>query len=165
VSDLPRVIQVVGDSGSGKTLVVERCIRRLRARGLLVAVVKHSHHSPDLEGKDTERFTAAGATVVLFASRTSFLAFSGPARPLVRLLPVDVVLVEGYSRRAFGGKRFRIRRPDEVTTVVGRVLKVAPRRPTVASAVLDGRRRPANSLWRLVLNLMAERHVREVRRP
>jgi molybdopterin-guanine dinucleotide biosynthesis protein MobB len=129
-----------------------------------VGVVKHSHHSPDLEGKDTARFTEAGAAAVLFASRTSFLAFPRSAGPLVRILPVDVVLVEGYSQRTFGGRRFRIRDPHEVPTIVARILKAAPRRPAKASAVLDGRTRPADPLWRLVLNLMAERRVREVRR-
>jgi molybdopterin-guanine dinucleotide biosynthesis protein MobB len=165
MSDRPRVIQVVGDSGSGKTLVVERCVRRLSARGLSVAVVTHSHHSPDLEGKDTARYTAAGADAVLFASRASFLAFRGSPEPLVRLLPVDVVLVEGYSRRTFGGTRVRIRQPKEASRVVGRILKLAPRRPGVATVVLDGRQRSADRFWRLVLNVMADRRVREVRRP
>jgi molybdopterin-guanine dinucleotide biosynthesis protein MobB len=165
VSDRPRVIQVVGTSGSGKTLVVERCVRRLAARGLRVAVVKHSHHSPDLEGKDTARYTAAGAHAVLFASRGSFLAFRGSPERLVRLLPVDVVLVEGYSQRTFGGPRLRITAPMEAARVVRRILKIAPRRRSRASVVLDGRRRSADPLWRLVLNVMAERRVREVRRP
>jgi molybdopterin-guanine dinucleotide biosynthesis protein MobB len=130
-----------------------------------VAVVKHSHHTPDLEGKDTARYRGAGAEIVLFASSESFLEFRGSAESLVRVLPVDVVLVEGYSRRTFGGVRIRIRRPEQAPGVVARILKTAPRRPAAASVLLDGRRRSADPIWRLVVNVMEERLVREVRRP
>jgi len=159
------LIQVVGDSGSGKTLVVQRSVRQLTARGLRVAVVKHSHHPPDLRGKDTARAMAAGATAVLFASRPSFVSFHDAPPELIAALPVDVVLIEGYSRRRFGAWRFRIRRPGEARRIVRLILEAAPPHADRPSVIVDGQRRTADPIWRFVLGVMAARNVREIRRP
>lgn len=86
-----------------------------------MAVVKHSHHSPDLRGKDSARFVSAGAEFVLFSSRVSFLVFPGEDPDLVRRLPIDVILVEGYSRRRWPGLRFHLRHPGEVAQVVAAI--------------------------------------------
>ncbi len=162
---LPVVIQVVGPSGSGKTTVVEESVRRLVARGLRVGVVKHSHHPPDLPRKDTGRYRAAGAHVVVFDSTESLLYLRDTPPTLVRLLPVDVVLVEGYTRRSFGGLRLRIREPREAPGLVEQVLARAPLRRRRMTLELDGRRRAADPLWTFVGHLMSARSVREVRRP
>jgi molybdopterin-guanine dinucleotide biosynthesis adapter protein len=164
VADRPLLIQVLGDSGSGKTLVVARCVRRLVSRGYSVAVVKHSHHTPDLRGKDSARFSAAGARLVLFAGPTSFLTFRGVTVELIRSLPVDVVLVEGYSRRSFGPLRFSIRAPSEAPGLVRRILERVPeRRDRPRALLVDGRRTRSDPVWRFVANVMAHRGVRELR--
>jgi molybdopterin-guanine dinucleotide biosynthesis adapter protein len=164
VDDVPFLIQVLGDSGSGKTLVVERCARALVRRGLTVAVVKHSHHSPDLEGKDSERFASTGAELVLFSGPRSFLSFAGAPDDLVRSLPVDVILVEGYSKRKFGVLRYTIRRPDEAPSLVRRILRETPRRARRPELRVDGKSRRTDPLWRFVANLMTVRGAREIRR-
>lgn len=153
---------MVGHSGSGKTLVVTRAVRTLRSRGLTVAVVKHSHHDPDLRGKDSDRFYRAGADLVLFASRSSFLRIRSPVDALVRVLPVDVVLVEGFHRRTFGGLRLHVDRPGEVAHRVREAVGFAPRRPHRVSLMVNGRRVGADALWRLVANVMASRGTRAV---
>ncbi len=159
----PLVIQVVGDSGAGKTLVVETAVRRLRAQRRSVAVVKHSHHTPDLRGKDTGRFRAAGADFVLFASREPFLSFRGDPAGLVRLLPVDVVLVEGYSRRKFGGFRIRVGGSGEVAEAIARVLASAGARPSRRPLLVDGRPAGREPGWRFVEHWMVSKGVTEVR--
>jgi molybdopterin-guanine dinucleotide biosynthesis adapter protein len=159
----PLLIQVVGESGSGKTLVVERCVRRLLRRRLTVAVVKHSHHAPDLPGKDTSRFARAGAQLVLFSGTASFLTFRWATPDLIRSLPADVVLIEGYSRRRFGPLRYTVGSPRQASEIVERVVRAAPRRPRSATIRLDGRTKRADPLWRLVGNVMAVRGVREIR--
>ncbi len=164
VSDRPFVVQVVGPSGSGKTRTVERAVRRLVARGLTVAVVKHSHHSPDLRGKDTSRFADAGAAVVVFASRRSFVSFRASPARLVPALPVDVVLVEGYSHRRFGGPRVRVSAPSDATACVNRIVRAAPPRPRIPSIVVDGRRRRARGPWRFVAHFLEVEGAHEVRR-
>lgn len=160
----PFVIQVIGTSGAGKTLVVERAVRRLVARRLSVAVVKHSHHRPDLRGKDTDRFRRAGASLVLFAGPSSFLSFDGDPADLIPVLPVDVVLVEGYSRRRVGGVRLVVHSPEEAPGLVARIVASAPSRRGSPTLVADGRRRSADRLWRLVLNVMERRGVRALSR-
>ena len=61
------VIGISGFSGSGKTTLVERLIPLLRARRQRVSVVKHAHHSfnIDHQGKDTWRHREAGAFEVV----------------------------------------------------------------------------------------------------
>ena len=57
------IISIVGKSGSGKTTLLEGLITELKRRGHKVAIVKHSHHTSDIDttDKDTWRFTKAGS--------------------------------------------------------------------------------------------------------
>lgn len=102
-----KVAGFAGFSGAGKTTLVERLIPMLRARGLRVSVVKHSHHGfeSDHPGKDTWRHREAGAYEVLAVSPERMVlqrSFEQPAdRSVHEVLPalhpgVDWVLVEGY---------------------------------------------------------------------
>lgn len=65
-----RVAGFVGASGSGKTTLVEAVVRELKAQGLRISAVKHARHgfAMDTPGKDSARFTAAGAFEVVVAS-------------------------------------------------------------------------------------------------
>lgn len=102
-----RVIGLTGWSGSGKTTLLLKLIPLLRARGLTVSTVKHSHHSMEIDrpGKDSYEHRAAGAREVLVASSMRWALMhelreeAEPALPdlLARLSPVDIVLVEGYK--------------------------------------------------------------------
>jgi len=160
----PRVVQVVGTSGSGKTLTLERAIRTFRGRGLRVGVVKHSHHPIDLAGKDTDRLRKSGANVTLFASEVSVILTSLNPLDLLRILPVDVILVEGYSRRRLSSSRFRVDDPRDAGRVAAEICartKVRPRRVRLA---VDGRPAPAGPIWELLSNQMEREKVRVVKR-
>jgi molybdopterin-guanine dinucleotide biosynthesis protein B len=99
-----------GWSGSGKTTLIEKLIPLFVARGLQVALVKHAHHSFDLDqpGKDSYRHRHAGCTEVLVTSSRRWALIHelrGTAEPalaehLARLTPCDLVLVEGFKREA-----------------------------------------------------------------
>jgi molybdopterin-guanine dinucleotide biosynthesis protein B len=103
-----RVFGICGRSGQGKTTLIEALLPWFRARGFVVNVVKHSHHSIELEPpqKDSARFRAAGAGEVLVASPYRYAILrelhDAPEPPLAdliaRLAPADLTLVEGFAR-------------------------------------------------------------------
>ena len=66
----PLVVGFYGFSNSGKTTLIERLIQELVSRGNNVSAIKQSGHpvSLDLEGKDTHRFSKAGADPVILSS-------------------------------------------------------------------------------------------------
>jgi molybdopterin-guanine dinucleotide biosynthesis protein B len=104
------VIGLCGFSGSGKTTLAEQLIAQLRAAGQRVSVVKHAHHSFDIdhEGKDSWRHRQAGASEVVIASdrRLAKIREFEPRRDpgvhelIAELAPCDWVLVEGFKRAA-----------------------------------------------------------------
>jgi molybdopterin-guanine dinucleotide biosynthesis protein B len=103
-----RIIGLAGWSGSGKTTLLVKVIPRLVARGLTVSTLKHAHHDFDIDqpGKDSHSHRMAGATEVLVGSTNRWALIHelrGDAEPtlgalLEKLVPVDLVLVEGYKR-------------------------------------------------------------------
>ncbi|HKE01705.1 MAG TPA: molybdopterin-guanine dinucleotide biosynthesis protein B [Planctomycetota bacterium] len=72
------VVGFVGDSGVGKTTLLEGVIRALAARGRSVAAIKHSggFDDPDPAGKDSARLRRAGARRVVLASRDRTVVFA-----------------------------------------------------------------------------------------
>jgi molybdopterin-guanine dinucleotide biosynthesis protein B len=60
---------VAARSNSGKTTLIEKIVKIMKARGLRVAVVKHASAGFDLDkpGKDSWRFQQAGADTVVLA--------------------------------------------------------------------------------------------------
>ena len=97
------VIAFAAFSGTGKTTLIEKLIVQLKARDLRLAVIKHDahHFELDREGKDSWRFTHAGADMVLLGSPEATAVMEQRERPLRALLSevhdVDLVLVEGYK--------------------------------------------------------------------
>lgn len=97
-----------GYSGSGKTTLLERLLPELIGRGVRVSVVKHAHHTFDIDqpGKDSYRHRMAGAQEVLVSSqaRWALMAEMRGAPELTldqvlsKLSPCDLVLVEGFKR-------------------------------------------------------------------
>ena len=103
-----KVVGFAGYSGSGKTTLVEQLIPALKLRGLRVSVVKHAHHSFDIDypGKDSHRHREAGAFEVVVASNRRLALmreFEHEAQLSVHQLiaelyeGVDWVLVEGFK--------------------------------------------------------------------
>lgn len=104
----PKAMAFVGYADSGKTELICRLLPVLAARGLKIAVLKHSHHA-DLdrkdEGKDTWRYRRAGALAVGLAAPglvqvTRSFAGEPPLKEALAALggEADLILVEGYKR-------------------------------------------------------------------
>lgn len=96
----PPVVSIVGESGSGKTTLIVGLIERLTARGIRCGAIKRGHHLlPDIEGKDTARFAAAGAGPVVGMGPDNTVLHSvmlGMHEVLALMAGrVDIVLAEG----------------------------------------------------------------------
>lgn len=99
---------ITGWKNSGKTGLVERLVAEITGRGYSVSTIKHAHHAFDVDhpGRDSYRHREAGASEVILASRkrvAQMTELRGAPEPeldelLMRLRPVDLVLVEGYKR-------------------------------------------------------------------
>ena len=96
-------------SGTGKTTLLKRLIPELRGRGLRLALVKHAHHSfeVDIPGKDSYELRKAGAEQVLIASRHRWAwmrdlederePLLGELLPHLEVRDCDLILVEGFK--------------------------------------------------------------------
>ena len=96
-----------GWSGSGKTTLIEKVIPVFVQRGLRVSLIKHAHHTFDVDhpGKDSYRHRHAGATEVLVTSSRRWVLMHelrGGKEPsfeeqIAHLSPCDLLIVEGFK--------------------------------------------------------------------
>ncbi len=103
-----RLYGITGWKNAGKTGLMERLVTEITGRGLTVSTLKHAHHTFDVDhpGKDSHRHRVAGATEVLLSSGNRWALMHelrGRDEPplemlLEKLAPVDLVLIEGYTR-------------------------------------------------------------------
>jgi molybdopterin-guanine dinucleotide biosynthesis protein B len=102
-----KIFGFAGWSGSGKTTLIEKLIPRFAGAGLRVSLIKHAHHTFDVDqpGKDSYRHRHAGAAEVLVTSSRRWVlmhelrgAHEPPFEEQVkRLSPCDLLLVEGFK--------------------------------------------------------------------
>ncbi|HSA71782.1 MAG TPA: molybdopterin-guanine dinucleotide biosynthesis protein B [Burkholderiales bacterium] len=102
-----KVFGFAGWSGSGKTTLIEQLIPRFVKRGLGVSLIKHAHHTFDVDqpGKDSYRHRHAGASEILVTSSRRWVLMHelrGAHEPpfeeqLKRMSPCDLLLVEGFK--------------------------------------------------------------------
>lgn len=103
---LPPVISVVGKSGVGKTVFLEKLIAELKGRGIRVGTVKHDVHGFEIDqpGKDSWRHAQAGSDTVVIASprRVALIKRVEEEMPIDQIVQaylrdVDLVITEGYK--------------------------------------------------------------------
>jgi molybdopterin-guanine dinucleotide biosynthesis protein B len=109
-------------SGTGKTTLLKELLPLLGARGLRVGVVKHAHHSFDLDhpGKDSYELRKSGAAQMLIASRARWALMVERTRErepqldevLLELdqAALDLILVEGFKDERFA--KIELHRPS-----------------------------------------------------
>jgi molybdopterin-guanine dinucleotide biosynthesis adapter protein len=148
-------------SGTGKTTLLARLIPLLKARGLHLALLKHAHHTFDIDqpGKDSYELRKAGAEQVVVASRQR-LAYikelgSGAAEPqLADVLPcldtrgLDLILVEGFKHAPI--PKIELHRP-----ALGKPV-IHASDPEVIAVASDLPLAPARGIPRLDLNAPEE---------
>jgi molybdopterin-guanine dinucleotide biosynthesis protein B len=102
-----KIFGFAGWSGSGKTTLIEQLIPRFVKHGLKVSLIKHAHHSFDVDrpGKDSYRHREAGCSEVMLVSEKRWVIMHelrGEHEPpleeqIGRVSPCDLLLVEGYK--------------------------------------------------------------------
>ena len=102
-----KIFGFAGYSGSGKTTLIEKLIPLFVQRGLKVSLIKHAHHTFDVDqpGKDSFRHRHAGCTEVLVTSSRRWALMHelrGAPEPTLteqieRLSPCDLLRVEGFK--------------------------------------------------------------------
>jgi molybdopterin-guanine dinucleotide biosynthesis protein B len=102
-----KIFGFAGWSGSGKTTLIEELIPRFVKHGLSVSIIKHAHHSFDVDqpGKDSFRHRQAGCKEVVVVSEKRWAIMHelrGEAEPSLeeqigRVSSCDLLLVEGYK--------------------------------------------------------------------
>ena len=110
-------------SGTGKTTLLTRVIPILADKGLRLAILKHAHHTFDIDHpeKDSYKLRHAGATQMLISSSRRWalmreLNQNEHELGLNELLEqidyscTDLVLVEGFKKEAF--KKIELHRPS-----------------------------------------------------
>ena len=105
-----KIFGFAGYSGSGKTTLIERLIPLINARGFTVSLIKHAHHTFEVDqpGKDSFRHRKAGCTEVLVTSSRRWALMHelrGAPEPALgelveRMSPCDLLFVEGFKREA-----------------------------------------------------------------
>jgi molybdopterin-guanine dinucleotide biosynthesis protein B len=107
------VLGFVAFSGTGKTTLLKQLIPLLKARGLHLALIKHTHHQFDIDtpGKDSYELRQAGADQVMVASRRRWALMvetpnqvdDPPLNSLIEHLDtnaLDLILLEGFKHAA-----------------------------------------------------------------
>ena len=109
-------------SGTGKTTLLKELLPLLSARGLRVGVVKHAHHSFEMDhpGKDSYELRKSGAAQLLIASRARWALVVERTRDreprldevLLELdqAALDLILVEGFKDESFA--KIELHRPS-----------------------------------------------------
>ncbi len=104
------IIGLSAYSGSGKTTLLEKLIPKLNRKGIRVAVIKHAHHSFDIDHpkKDSYKIRKAGAQQILISSQKRWAlvhehANEGNELTLEEALQnistetIDLIIVEGFK--------------------------------------------------------------------
>ncbi|RKZ40920.1 MAG: molybdopterin-guanine dinucleotide biosynthesis protein B [Gammaproteobacteria bacterium] len=118
------ILSFVAYSGTGKTTLLLKIIPLLKAKGLRIGMIKHTHHQKfdvDHPGKDSYRLRHAGAEQMLVASRSRWALMVDIGEkydepPLEQLLPhldqdkLDLILVEGFKHEPF--PKIEVHRPS-----------------------------------------------------
>ncbi|MEG3132204.1 molybdopterin-guanine dinucleotide biosynthesis protein MobB [Rouxiella sp. T17] len=103
------LLGIVAHSGTGKTTLLKQLIPYLRRCNIRVGLIKHSHHSVDVDtpGKDSYELRKAGADQTMVASSKRWALMTETADSDVLDLhyladrfdetTLDIILVEGFK--------------------------------------------------------------------
>lgn len=105
----PIVSIIAKQSNTGKTTLIEGVIKLLKARGYSIGVLKHDAHKfeMDREGKDSYRFSKAGADITIVSSKTKLALIENlkEEKELEDIVSMfgyqDLIIIEGYKNNDY----------------------------------------------------------------
>jgi len=122
ISFIKPVLGLCAYSGSGKTTLLEKLIPALNNKGIKVAVIKHAHHTFDIDypAKDSYKIRKAGAQQILISSHKRWALIHEheneddelsleDALSKLDVQNIDLVIVEGFKTAAIA--KIEIHRP------------------------------------------------------
>ena len=118
-----RVVQIIGQPGSGKTTLVAELVSALVDSGLRVGSIKHSAHAHELDkkGKDSYIHRVAGASPVTMMTRDLMAMYMPrsekmPPQTIIERFysDLDLVLIEGWIKGHY--PKIEVFRPQVHTT-------------------------------------------------
>lgn len=104
------VISIVATkSNTGKTTLIEGLIKIFKKKGYSIGVLKHDAHKfeIDKEGKDSYRFTKAGADTMIIASREKLamvevIKEERKIEDIIKLFgKLDLIIIEGFRSNKY----------------------------------------------------------------
>ena len=166
------VISFIGLSGSGKTTLLEKVVTELKARGIKIAVIKHVHDGLDFDrnGKDSQRYMAAGADMVVVSGSAEIAVMKKTDHnmlmsEIMRFIDpnVDLVLTEGFKYEfAYKIEVHRKAQSTELLAAENDLLAVVTDEPLdVSVPQFDFRRDNTVEIADLIEKRLTGRHERE----
>jgi len=137
---ITNAVSFVATSGTGKTTLLEKVIAELKLRGYRIGVIKHDAHRFDIDhpGKDSHRFTQAGADTVLISSpeKLALVKKHAESPPIEELIAtyfgdVDLILTEGFKKGSL--PKIEVHRRERSVTLLCRGEEHDPNLLAVAS--------------------------------
>ncbi|ARM75713.1 molybdopterin-guanine dinucleotide biosynthesis protein B [Acidianus manzaensis] len=156
------VFQIIGKKDSGKTTIIQKLIPKLKERGYIVGVIKHSHHVIDDENKDTFKFRKAGSDLVFFSSNDCALFFDCDNMKFINLLPVDILLIEGFKDLNLGYK-IETHSISDVDNIVSEVLDRAKECKEQVNIEINHAKADKNLITLFIFKLMKVYNIKEIK--
>lgn len=101
-----KIVSIVGRKNTGKTTLSTKIIKELTERGYKIASIKHSHHTMEMDRKNTDtwKHKQAGSQIVVGIGSTTFFNIKQNT-DLDRILyllkhldTIDYVIIEGFKK-------------------------------------------------------------------
>ena len=100
-----KIISVVGRKNTGKTSLTVKIIEELTKRGWNVSSIKHSHHTMEMDKKNTDtwKHSQAGSEIVVGVGSTTFfnikkdMSLNRILFLLKHITNIDYVVIEGFK--------------------------------------------------------------------
>ncbi|MEL9940566.1 MAG: molybdopterin-guanine dinucleotide biosynthesis protein B [Ignisphaera sp.] len=118
----PYVIRFVSFARkSGKTSLASQIVAKLKSRGYIVGVIKHSYDEIDVADKDSYVYSNAGADVVVVSAPSKGAVFYSKwvddLSHIVRYLTTPIVVVEGFRDSSMGDSVAIVNKAEEIGSI------------------------------------------------